>query len=106
MKRKAEGVVLHKVDRGARNLADWAKFAELADAGIDVHFATEALDFRSRGGRLTADIQAVIASDFIRNLRKRHSKASGVACSRASTRLAHRLDTRTMVVANPRPSTL
>ena len=70
MKRKAQGVVLHKVDRGARNLADWAKFADLADAGIDVHFATEALDFRSRGGRLTADIQAVIAADYIRNLRE------------------------------------
>jgi site-specific DNA recombinase len=70
MKREALGVVLHKVDRGARNLADWAKFAELADAGIDVYFATETLDFRSRGGRLTADIQAVIASDFIRNLRE------------------------------------
>jgi len=67
---KAQGVVLHKVDRGARNLADWAKFAELADAGVDVHFATEALDFRSRGGRLTADIQAVIAADYIRNLRE------------------------------------
>lgn len=66
----AAGVVLHKVDRGARNLADWAKFAELADAGIDVHFATETLDFRSRGGRLTADIQAVIAADYIRNLRE------------------------------------
>ena len=70
MKRKADGVVLHKVDRGARNLADWAKFAELADAGIDVHFANENLDFRSRGGRLTADIQAVIAADYIRNLRE------------------------------------
>ena len=70
MKHRAAGVVLHKVDRGARNLADWAKFAELADAGIDVHFATEALDFRSRGGRLTADIQAVIAADYIRNLRE------------------------------------
>jgi site-specific DNA recombinase len=70
MRRKAEGVVLHKVDRGARNLADWAKFAELADNGIDVHFATETLDFKSRGGRLTADIQAVIAADYIRNLRE------------------------------------
>lgn len=69
-KRKVDGVILHKIDRGARNLADWAKFAELADAGVDVHFATETLDFRSRGGRLTADIQAVIASDFIRNLRE------------------------------------
>ena len=70
MKRKAEGIVLHKVDRGARNLADWAKFAELADNGIDVHFANETLDFKSRGGRLTADIQAVIAADYIRNLRE------------------------------------
>ena len=70
MKRRAQGVVLHRVDRGARNLADWAKFAELADAGIDVHFASESLDFRSRGGRLTADIQAVIAADYIRNLRE------------------------------------
>lgn len=70
MKQQADGVVLHKVDRGARNLADWAKFAELADAGIDVHFANENLDFRSRGGRLTADIQAVIAADYIRNLRE------------------------------------
>jgi site-specific DNA recombinase len=69
-KHEAEGVVLHKVDRGARLLSEWAKFAELADAGIDVHFATESLDFRSRGGRLTADIQAVIAADYIRNLRE------------------------------------
>lgn len=67
--RKARGVVMHKIDRGARNHADWAKIGELADVGIDVYFATESLDFRSRGGRLTADIQAVIAADYIRNLR-------------------------------------
>lgn len=66
---KADGVVLHKPDRAARNFADWAKMGELADAGIDVHFASEALDFRSRGGRLSADIQAVIAADYIRNLK-------------------------------------
>ncbi len=68
--RKAAGVVIHKIDRSARNFADWAKIGDLADAGIDIHFATESLDFRSRGGRLTADIQAVIAADYIRNLRE------------------------------------
>ena len=40
---------------------------ELSDVGVDVYFATESLDFRSRGGRLTADIQAVIAADYVRN---------------------------------------
>lgn len=68
-KGKANGLIIHKIDRSARNFADWAKIGDLADAGIDIHFATESLDFRSRGGRLTADIQAVIAADYIRNLR-------------------------------------
>ena len=72
--RKADGVVMHKIDRSARNFADWAKIGDLADAGIDVHFATETLDFRSRGGRLSADIQAVIAADYIRNLREEIKK--------------------------------
>jgi len=67
---KARGLVIHKIDRSARNFADWAKIGDLQDAGIDIHFATESLDFRSRGGRLTADIQAVIAADYIRNLRE------------------------------------
>ncbi|MEM8637109.1 MAG: recombinase family protein [Pseudomonadota bacterium] len=67
---KAQGVVIHKIDRSARNLRDWAMFSELPDAGISVHVATESLDFNSRGGRLTADIQAVIAADYIRNLRE------------------------------------
>ncbi len=74
LKRRADGLVLHKIDRGARNFADWAKIGDLSDAGIDVHFATETLDFRSRGGRLSADIQAVIAADYIRNLREECKK--------------------------------
>ena len=69
-RRKADGVIIHKIDRSARNFADWAKIGDLADAGVDIHFANESLDFRSRGGRLTADIQAVIAADYIRNLRE------------------------------------
>ena len=67
---KAKGVIMHKIDRSARNLRDWATVGDLSDAGLDVHFAAESVDFTSRGGRLTADIQAVIAADYIRNLRE------------------------------------
>lgn len=67
---QASGMVVHKIDRSARNFADWARIGDLADAGIDIHITTESLDFRSRGGRLTADIQAVIAADYVRNLRE------------------------------------
>lgn len=71
---KADGVVIHKIDRGARNLKDWSDLGELIDRGIDVHFASESLDLHSRGGRLSADIQAVVAADFIRNLREETRK--------------------------------
>jgi len=71
---KARGLIMHKIDRSARNFADWAKIGDLADAGIEIFFATESLDFHSRGGRLTADIQAVIAADYIRNLKEETRK--------------------------------
>lgn len=67
---EADGVVIHKIDRSARNFSDWALIGELIDSGIDVRFAHESLDMQSRGGRLTADIQAVIAADYVRNLRE------------------------------------
>lgn len=63
------GVIIHKIDRSARNLKDWADLGELIDRGVELHFAHESLDLHSRGGRLAADIQAVVAADFIRNLR-------------------------------------
>lgn len=66
---QAHGVIIHKIDRGARNLRDWADLGELIDIGVEVHFANESLDMNTRGGRLSADIQAVVAADFIRNLR-------------------------------------
>ena len=72
--RKVEGVVIHKIDRSARNLRDWADLGELIDAGVNVHFVSDNLDLTSRGGRLTADIQAVIAADYIRNLREETKK--------------------------------
>src|SRR5881398_3318111 len=67
---KAAGVVIHKIDRSARNLRDWADIGELIDQGIEVRFAHEPLDLTSRGGRLSADILAVVAADFIRNNRE------------------------------------
>jgi site-specific DNA recombinase len=66
---KAAGVMIHKIDRGARNMKDWAELGELIDGGVEVHFVNESLDLASRGGRLSADIQAVVAADYIRNLR-------------------------------------
>ena len=66
----AAGLIVHKIDRSARNFSDWAKVGELLDGDIDVRFVHESLDLRSRGGRLTADIQAVIAADYVRNLRE------------------------------------
>lgn len=73
-KGEARGVIIHKIDRSARNLKDWANLGELIDAGIEVHFANESLDLNSRGGRLSADIQAVVAADYIRNLREETKK--------------------------------
>ena len=71
---KAAGVVMHKIDRSARNLKDWAELGELIDKGVEVHFANEQLDLYTRGGRLSADIQAVVAADYIRNLREEVKK--------------------------------
>jgi len=48
----AQGVVIHKIDRSARNLKDWADLGDLIDLGTEVHFANESLDLHSRGGRL------------------------------------------------------
>jgi len=69
-KGEADGLIIHKIDRSARNLKDWAALGELIDAGIDVQVSAESYDLSSRGGRLSADIQAVIAADYIRNLRE------------------------------------
>jgi DNA invertase Pin-like site-specific DNA recombinase len=71
---QARGVIIHKIDRGARNLKNWADLGELIDTGVEAHFANESLDLKTRGGRLSADIQAVVASDFIRNLREETKK--------------------------------
>lgn len=65
----ATGVITHKIDRSARNLKDWARIGDLIDRGIEMHFAHESIDLTSRSGRLSGDILAVVAADYIRNLR-------------------------------------
>ncbi|WP_104017830.1 recombinase family protein [Roseovarius nitratireducens] len=65
---KAEGLVMHKIDRSARNFSDWARLDDVARLGIKVYFAADSLDFDSRGGRLLADIQMALAADYSRNL--------------------------------------
>ncbi len=67
-KKEADALIIHKIDRSARNLRDWADLNEFMDQGT-IHFAHESLDLSTRGGRLAADLQAVVAADYIRNLR-------------------------------------
>src|ERR1035441_8176178 len=70
----AQGVVIHKIDRSARNLEDWVDVGKLADAGVAIHFANEGVDLATVSGRLSADIQAVVASHYSRNLREEAKK--------------------------------
>lgn len=67
---KASGLIMHKIDRSARNLRDWALISELPKYGVKPYFAIDNLDFETRGGRLSANLQAVIAEDYIFNLRE------------------------------------
>src|SRR3989454_4627742 len=71
---KIQGVVIHKIDRSVRNLEDWADVGKLADAGVQIHFATENVDLKTVAGRLSADIQAVVAAHYSRNLREEAKK--------------------------------
>lgn len=67
---EAQGIIIHKIDRSARNLRDWTEVAELTEEGIEVHFTRESLDLQSSSGRLAADVQAVVAANYVRNLRE------------------------------------
>jgi site-specific DNA recombinase len=71
---EAQGVIIHKIDRAARNADDWNNLGKLFDSGIDVQFAHEPIDLHTRGGRLSADILAVVAADFIRNNKQEAKK--------------------------------
>lgn len=66
---EAKGLIIHKIDRSARNYHDWAVISDLADSGIDFHIATESFDFNTYGGRMAADFTAVVAANYVRNLK-------------------------------------
>lgn len=66
---QAAGLIIHKIDRSARNYHDWAVISDLADSGIDFHIATESFDFNTYGGRMAADFTAVVAANYVRNLK-------------------------------------
>ncbi|HZS53847.1 MAG TPA: recombinase family protein [Bryobacteraceae bacterium] len=69
-KRKAAGVIFHKIDRSIRNLKDWNAIQDLADQGIDIRFTQESINLGSNEGKLTGDFLAVISSHYVRNLRE------------------------------------
>jgi site-specific DNA recombinase len=71
---EAEGIIFHKVDRSMRNYVDWAAINRLLDEGVFVHIAAESLDLNSRSGRLTANILAAVAVDYIYNLKDEVNK--------------------------------
>src|SRR5690349_1490171 len=55
--KEADGVIVHNVDRSARNYRDWADISDLVDGGFVVYFANEKIDLSTRGGRLVADVE-------------------------------------------------
>src|SRR3989344_6607697 len=63
--RKAAGLILHKIDRGARNLQDWAQIEALSKEGMDIRSVCDDIDLSTRGGRLGANIPATVASAHI-----------------------------------------
>ncbi|HHG90312.1 MAG TPA: recombinase family protein [Devosia sp.] len=64
----AEGLIVHKIDRSARNYRDWSLIDDVLQLGIKVYSAADNLDFGTRSGRLMADIQMALAADYSRNL--------------------------------------
>jgi DNA invertase Pin-like site-specific DNA recombinase len=71
---EAAGLIMHKIDRSARNMRDWNLIMELPKYGVKPYFAVDNLDFETRAGRLSANLQAVIAEDYIYNLREEAKK--------------------------------
>lgn len=73
-RRKADGLVFHKIDRSTRNLFEWAEVSSLPEQGIEVHYSHEPVDLLSTHGRTAADVAAVFAASYIRNLREEVKK--------------------------------
>lgn len=73
-KGNARGFIGHKIDRTSRNFDDWISMMKLHEKGYEIHFAHESVDLSERSGRLSADIQFIMACDYIRNLKQESKK--------------------------------
>jgi site-specific DNA recombinase len=65
---KAHGLLLHKIDRGARILRDWADLGDLIDQGVDVRFVHDNLDLEYVCLQIQQPTQfgrIIIVSDYI-----------------------------------------
>lgn len=71
---QARGVIIHKIDRSARNMKDWGEISELLDSGVELYSASDNMDLQARGGRFVADVLAAVASDYSRNLKTEVAK--------------------------------
>lgn len=67
---KAKGIIVHKIDRSARNMQEWGQLEVLLDAGVEVRSAADGIDTSTRPGRMMANILASMAADYSRNLRQ------------------------------------
>lgn len=72
--KKANGFIIHKIDRISRNNHDWAIVNDLIDQGYEVHSATESLNLKEVSGRMVADFHALIATNYSRNLSQESKK--------------------------------
>lgn len=71
---KARGVIIHKIDRSARNMKDWGEISALLDSGVELYSASDNMDLQARGGRFVADVLAAVAADYSRNLKTEVAK--------------------------------
>lgn len=67
---KAKGFIGHKIDRTSRNFEDWSRMLKLHKQGYEIHFAHESVNLSEHSGLLSANIQLVMACDYIENLRQ------------------------------------
>ncbi len=68
-RKKAQGVIFHKIDRSTRNHSDWSRLIDLRDfSDIKLYFSADGIDMTTRSGRFVADINMAMSKHYIDNL--------------------------------------
>ena len=91
--RSGDEVVVHSIDRLARNLMDLQNIIQqLNDKGVSVHFVTESLTFSSDGGSAFQTLQLQLLGSFAEFERTmiRKRQAEGIAKAKAKGVYAQR----------------